>query len=139
MSAGQTATVVLLAVLVGAAIPVFVQLFLTLGRLRHLIDSVESRLEPTLDEIAETARRLNRLGAGLEETVGSFNESVTKLRRVVRTAANIGAAVGPAVVAAARAFTSSDKGGASGRRDDAELAAKCDPFLEREEAFDEQQ
>jgi hypothetical protein len=154
MSAGQTAVVVLLAVLVGAVLPVLVQLFLTLGRLRRVIDGVGRRLEPTLDEIAESARRLNRVGSGLEQNVvprvhklaeglGDLGESVAKLRQVVRTAANVGAALGPAVAAAARSFGSCEGDGAK-RREGAEAPAEggapsSEPFPQREEVFDEQQ
>ena len=110
----STIAVILLAVFVGATIPVLIQLTLTLRSARNVLDSSGKKLDHALDEITTATQRVNRVGAGLEEsvqkvrdvvdTVSSLGESVTRLRDSISTAATIGNAVGPAVAAALRAF-----------------------------------
>ena len=105
---------VILAIVVGAAIPALIQLTLTLRTARRVLDSSGQKLDKTLAEITTATQRINRVGAGLEDTVqkardlvdnvAGLGESVTRLRDSIRTAAVIGNAVGPAVAAAVRAF-----------------------------------
>jgi uncharacterized protein YoxC len=114
MDASNIAVISLLAVFVGMTIPVLIQLTLTLRSARNVLDSSGKKLDRALDEITTATQRVNRVGAGLEEsvqkirdvvdTVSSLGESVTRLRDSIQTAAAIGNAVGPAVAAALRAF-----------------------------------
>jgi uncharacterized protein YoxC len=109
-----TVAVILFAVFVGMTIPVLFQLALTLRSARSVLDSSGKKLDRALDEITTATQRVNRVGAGLEDsvqkvrevvdTVASLGDSVTSLRDSIRTAATIGNAVGPAVAAAVRAF-----------------------------------
>ena len=107
--------VVLLAVLVGAAVPVLFQLYSTLRTTRSLVARLGPKIDDTLTEVRETSRRLNRVGSGLEqstkraqvllEAAGDMGESLKGLRDSVRTATAIGKAVGPAIAAAIGALT----------------------------------
>lgn len=107
--------VVLLAVLVGAAVPVLFQFYSTLRVTRSLLARLGPKLDETLIEVRETSRRLNRMGSGLEQSTkraqvlldaaGDVGESLQGLRESVRTAAAIGKAVGPALAAAIGALT----------------------------------
>jgi uncharacterized protein YoxC len=107
--------VVLLAVLVGAAVPVLFQLYSTLRATRSLVTRLGPKLDETMIEVRETSRRLNRIGSGLEQSTkraqvlldaaGDVGESLKGLRESVRTAAAIGKAVGPALAAAVGALT----------------------------------
>ena len=58
--------VVLLALLVGAAIPVLYQLYRTLSRARALLDTAGPRLEKAFDQVGQAADRLNGIGSSLE-------------------------------------------------------------------------
>ena len=111
--------VVLLALLVGAAIPVLYQLYRTLKRARVFLDTAEPRLTRMLHDVGQAADRLNRVGATFEsqtqtlapllETGFKVVHSIQKSRELLRTATAVGGAVGPAVMAGARAlFSRSD-------------------------------
>lgn len=116
--------VVLLALFVGAAIPVLYQMYQTLKRARALLDTAGPRLESALDQVGEAAHRLNGIGSALEARMGTLRpvfELVSTLRRSlgrsgewVGTAMNVGGAVGPALIAGVRAFF----GGGRGVRDE---------------------
>lgn len=107
--------VVLLAVLVGATVPVLFQLYSTLRTTRSLVARLGPKIDDTLTEVRETSRRLNRVGSGLEKSTqraqvlldaaGDIGESLKGLRDSVRSATAIGKAVGPAVAAAVGALT----------------------------------
>jgi len=60
------AATALLALLVGAAMPVLYQLYQTLKRARALLDTAGPRLERALDQVGEAADRLNGIGSSLE-------------------------------------------------------------------------
>ena len=89
-SANVTVSVVLLALVVGVLLPVLVQLFVTLRTLQRVVISVDQRLERTLNEVSGLAARF-------EQTPGNHS-----------TAAAIGAAVAPAIVAAIQSFRHRD-------------------------------
>jgi uncharacterized protein YoxC len=107
--------VVLIAVLVGAVIPVLFQLYSTLRVTRNLLDRLGPKMDKSLIEICEAGRRLNRVGSGLEqstkraavllEAVGDIGESVSKLRDSLKSATAVGAALGPAIAAALGVLT----------------------------------
>jgi hypothetical protein len=108
--------VVLLAFLVGAAIPVLYQLYQILRRARALLDTAGPRLERALDQVGQAADRLNGIGSTLEaqaQTLRPLFEAASKLGHMidrsgewVGTAMTVGGAVGPAVIAGVRAFFS---------------------------------
>jgi ABC-type transporter Mla subunit MlaD len=107
--------VVLLAVLVGAAVPVLFQLYSTLRATKALLARLGPKLDDTLVEVREVSRRLNRTGEGLErssaramallDAAGDVGESLRGVRDSLRTAAAVGGALGPALAAAIRALT----------------------------------
>ena len=104
----------LLAILVGAAIPVLVQLARTLRRTREFIDTTGGRLERTLDAVDAAARRLNGVGAGLEEAgerlrafldaAGNLGEALSDLSVPVRSVSRTVKALGPAFLAGLRSM-----------------------------------
>lgn len=115
-SASLLAATVLLALLVGAALPVFYQLFQTLKRARALLDTAGPHLERTLDQVGQAADRLDRIGSSLEtpaQTLGPLLEAASRVGLSIersggwiRTASSIGSAIAPAVLAGVRAFFS---------------------------------
>jgi uncharacterized protein YoxC len=116
----QLVAVILLAVLVGAAVPVLVQLRRTLRSAENLFNSTGPKLDSTLDELGEAASRVNRLGKTLEkdaEGLGVFTDAVAGLGRSLKQAQDtlrivtaVGAAVGPAVAAGLQALFTRDHG-----------------------------
>ena len=124
MATWQILVVILLAVLVGALVPVLVQLRRTLQSAEKVLSTTGPRLDRTLDEVNEAAVRINRLGVRLEkdaEGLGVFTDAVAGLGRSLKQAqdslrvvAAVGTAVGPAVAAGLRALfaPSGDRGGA---------------------------
>ena len=116
--------VVLIAVLVGAAVPVLLQLFLALGAIRGSLRRLQPKLEGTLDELRHSARRLNRATTGLEDSAqraqnlliaaGDVGETLRGVKRSMRTAAAVGGAVGPALAAAIRAFAERSEADSTG-------------------------
>jgi len=107
--------VVLLAVLVGAAVPVLFQLFSTLRVARGLLLRLGPKLDGTLTEVREAGRRMNRIGSELEASVkrakllldvaGDLGEAMRGLRDSLKMASALTAALGPALAAAVRALT----------------------------------
>jgi hypothetical protein len=110
------AAIALLALLVGAALPVLYQLYQTLKRSRALLDTVGPHLERTLDQVGQAADRLDRIGSSLEapaQTLGPLLEAATRVGLSIRstggwlrTASSVGSAIAPAVLAGVRAFFS---------------------------------
>jgi uncharacterized protein YoxC len=107
--------VVLLAVLVGAALPVLFQLYSTLSFARRLLDRLGPRVDSTLADISDASRGLNRVGHELEQNtkraqalfdaMGDIGESVGRLRDSLKTASTVSAALGPAIAAAIGVLT----------------------------------
>ena len=107
---------VLLALLVGAALPVFYQLYQTLKRARAFLDTAGPQVERTLDQVGQAAHRLDRIGSSLEVPVQTLRPLLVTASNVglsmarsgdwLRTAASVGGAVAPAVIAGVRAFFS---------------------------------
>ncbi|HXV75002.1 MAG TPA: DUF948 domain-containing protein [Candidatus Polarisedimenticolaceae bacterium] len=100
----------LLAVLVGASLPVLFQLFLTLGTARRTIRQLGPKLSEMLSELHHTTGRLNRATSGLDhsarrasslfEAAGELGDSIKKLNRSMRPAVMFGTAIGPALAVA---------------------------------------
>ena len=118
MEAYQAVLLAVVALLVGALLPVLFQLALTLRAVR----AVAAQAGPALASITATAERLERLTAKVEEggrvdqalaAVDSLTATVGKLQETARLASTIGAAVVPAVAAAVQAWRD------SGEADDA--------------------
>jgi len=113
MEGWQIALVVLVSVLVGALIPLIVQLYGTLHTLRTLVEKSAKDVEAGVQSIHRTADRIDRLGAALEkdgkmttivEGVASAAQMVNQLRGTMQVAGPIAAAVVPAVMAGVRAW-----------------------------------
>ena len=112
--------VVLLAVFVGAAMPVLFQLYTTLRVTRNLLERLGPKMDNTLIEVRETSRRLNRVGSGLEQSAkraqvlldaaGDIGQSIKSLHESLKTATAVGSALGPALAAAVKAFTEMRRG-----------------------------
>lgn len=107
--------VVLLAVLVGAALPVLFQLYSTLRLTRGLFERLGPKLDGTLSEVREASQRMNRIGSELEasarrakvllDVAGDLGEAMRGLRESLKVASALTGALGPALAAAVRALT----------------------------------
>jgi hypothetical protein len=113
MEGWQIALVVLVAVLVGALLPLIVQLYGTLHTLRTIVEKSAKDVEAGVQSIHRTADRIDRLGAALEKDgkmavivdgAASAAQMVNQLRGTMQVAGPIAAAVVPAVVAAVRSW-----------------------------------
>jgi hypothetical protein len=113
MDGWQVALVVLAAVMVGALLPLVVQLYGTLHTLRTVVDKSAKDIEAAMGSIHRTAERLDRLGSALEKDgklddivagVTSAAQIVNQMRGTLQMATNVSAAVVPAVSAAVRAW-----------------------------------
>lgn len=107
--------VVLLAVLVGAALPVLFQIYSTLRVTRGLFQRLGPKLDGTLTEVREVSQRMNRIGSELEssarrakvllDVAGDLGEAMRGLRESLKVASALTGALGPALAAAVRALT----------------------------------
>ncbi|MGA8892381.1 MAG: hypothetical protein WB493_12480 [Anaeromyxobacteraceae bacterium] len=113
MDGWQVALVVLAAVMVGALLPLVVQLYGTLHTLRTVVDKSAKDIEAAMGSIHRTAERLDRLGSALEKDgkiddivagVTSAAQIVNQMRGTLQMATSVSAAVVPAVSAAVRAW-----------------------------------
>jgi uncharacterized protein YoxC len=108
----------LLAVLVGAVIPVLYQTVQTLRSARQFLDVTGKRLDEALREFTEATTRINRIAATVEEegqrlrpaieAVASIGKTVEKVRDSVRIASVAVTALAPAFLAGMRAFMDRD-------------------------------
>jgi len=108
----------LLAVLVGAVIPVLYQTVHTLRSARQFLDLTGRRLDEALREFTEATARINRIAATVEqegerlrpaiEAAASIGRTVEKVRDSVRTASVAVSALAPAFLAGMRAFMDRD-------------------------------
>ena len=120
MQIALVVVVILVAVLVGAAVPVLVQLRSTLRSAQQVLDRVGPRLESALTEVTEAADRLNRMASEFEErakkakplfdAAADLGEQLTRLRGSLSTVAALGSALGPALAAAVKAFVTRPEG-----------------------------
>jgi hypothetical protein len=112
MNAATIAVVVVLALLVGAALPVLVQARVSLRAWQRTVEEAGPRFNRTLDEVSEVAVRLRRELAAFDgggdrvasavAAVDELGRAALELRRTVKVAAAVGASVGPAVAAVVR-------------------------------------
>jgi ABC-type transporter Mla subunit MlaD len=112
MNAAVIAGIVVLALLTGAALPVLAQARVSLRAWQRTVEEAGPRLNRTLDEVSEVATRLRRElaafdggGERVASALGAVDElgrAALELRRTVKVAAAIGAAVGPGIAAAVR-------------------------------------
>jgi hypothetical protein len=132
MEAYQAVLLAVVALLVGALLPVLYQLSLTLRAVR----SVAERAGPVVASVGATAERLERIAEKLEAdgridgalaTIDSLSRTVAKLQDTARLASTLGAAVIPAVAAAVQAWQASGEDGVAG-----EAAAPKAPASVRE-------
>ena len=115
---------VLLAALLGLLVPTLLQLRSTLRSTQTLIDRVGPQLESTLGEAKSAAERLNRTGDELEQgtkraaallhAAGDVGDTLRKINHSWQTAAVVTGAVGPALVAAVKAFADERKNAEAG-------------------------
>ena len=99
----------LLAVLVGALIPVLVNAARTLKSIRLFVEGAGPRLQRALDEVTEATMRVNRIGATLQEqgdrlkplvdSVASVGNSLQGFKSSLSTASSVLRSVGPAFIA----------------------------------------
>jgi hypothetical protein len=125
--------VVLAAILVGAAIPALVQARATLREMERTLRRSGARFDEALGAATGAAGRIDRLVVRLEEggrierlvdSVAAASRMVGQLRDTMRVASAVGAAVGPAVVAAVHAFRDEREVAAPGP---AQAAAEVEP------------
>lgn len=108
----------LMAVLVGAVIPVLYQTVQTLRSARQFLDVTGKRFDEALREFTEATARINRIAATVEveaqrlrpaiEAVASIGKTVEKVRASVSTASVAVTALAPAFLAGMRAFMGRD-------------------------------
>jgi len=102
--------VALAAVLVGAAVPVLVQLRKTLKVAEETLQSTSLRVNEALDQLTATLERVNRAAEGIEhglsrvsgllEALSTAGAALSRVRSSVGSIASIGSAVLGALLAA---------------------------------------
>jgi uncharacterized protein YoxC len=102
--------VALVAVLVGAAVPVLLQLRRTLKTAEDTLEVTSRHLNEALDQLSITLERVNRAAAELESGVtrvssllsalGGIGDALSRVRQTVGTVASLGSIVGGALLAA---------------------------------------
>lgn len=107
-------TVVLIAILVGAILPVLYQAVQTLKSVRAFVDTTGPRINEAMKEITGVASRLNAIASTLEEegrrlkpvvdSAANIGRTISSLGESVRSAGSILGALAPAFVAGMRAF-----------------------------------
>ena len=112
---------VLLAVLVGALIPVLYHAVQTLKSIKQFVDSAGPRVERAVVELTETAARLNRIGATVEsegerlrplmDSAAGVGQTLVNLRKSLSSAGTLMSAVGPAILAGLGAFVARRRSG----------------------------
>jgi uncharacterized protein YoxC len=110
----QIIAVVLLAVLVGAVVPVLVQLRRTLRSAEGFLDTTAPKLHRALEEGGAAAERINGLAKSLErdaeglqvfpDAAAGLGRSLMRAQESLRVMTAVGAAVGPAIAAGLRAL-----------------------------------
>ena len=135
----QIVGVVLLAILVGALVPVLIQLRRTLHSAENVLNTTGPRLDRTLDEVSEAASRINGLGRSLEkdaeglrvftDAAAGLGRSLKQAQESVRLMTAVGAAVGPAIAAGLRTLFAPrvDEPGSAARPVEEPMAAEATP------------
>jgi len=134
--------VVLVAILVGAILPVLYQAMQTLKSVRSFVDSTGPRINEAMKEVTTAAARLNVIASTIEEegrrlkpvvdSAANIGRTIASLGESVRSAGSVLGALTPAFVAGVRAFftRNDDEGdapedagaGASGEAEDGRRA-----------------
>jgi len=119
--------VILVAILVGALMPVLYHMVQTLKSTKQFLDQTGHRLDEALREITETASRLNRIAATVEaetarlqpvlDAAARVGSTISHAREAVHTASAALGALAPAFFAGIKAFFESRS---DGDEDDAE-------------------
>jgi ABC-type transporter Mla subunit MlaD len=114
MESAVIALVVLAALLTGALLPLLFQARATLRSLARLADEAGPRLVRTLgslDAAAGDVQRLTRAAAeggpdlnAFFEAIAGLTTTLNQMRGALKTASAVGAAIGPAVVAAVNGY-----------------------------------
>lgn len=116
MEGWQIALVVLLALLVGALLPLLAQLYGTLHTVRRVVEKSARDVEAAAASMHRVSDRLDRLGASLEKDgkmqeivdgLANAAQLVNQMQGTLRMAGTVSAAVVPAVAAAVKAWKGS--------------------------------
>lgn len=107
-------TVVLVAILVGAILPVLYHAVQTLKSVRAFVDNTGPRINEAMTEVTKAAVRTNAIATTLEEecrrlkpvvdSAAGIGRTISSLGDSVRSAGSIFGAITPAIIAAMRAF-----------------------------------
>jgi len=102
--------VVLAAVLVGAIVPVLVQLWRTLKAAEKTLETTGRRMNDALDGLTTTLTRVNQAVDGLDvglgrissllESLGAIGDALARVRSSIGAVASVGSVLGGAVLAA---------------------------------------
>ena len=121
----EALVLVLLGVVTGAVVPALLQLRRTLRSAERFLDDTGPRLQRTLETTERAAAHVDRIAGDVEndldrvrgvlDVTADLGRSLRQVQGSLRTVASIGAAIGPAVAAAARALFDPLRGG--GRED----------------------
>lgn len=114
MSTAVIVGLILLAILVGAIVPVLYQAAQTLKSARRQIDALGPRVDQALKELTDVTQKLNRIADTVEDqtdrlrpvvdSVVGIGDSLNKVRKSVSRFSSVIGAVGPAVIAGLGAF-----------------------------------
>lgn len=114
METWQAVLLAIAALLAGALLPALVQAWTSLRQVTRAAEQVAADARRTLAAVTATAERLDRLTARLEEGrhvdraldgVDALSRTAARLDDATRVASALGAAVGPAITAALRAWS----------------------------------
>jgi len=138
MEGFQIAFLVLAALVVGALLPLLVQLYSVLHTLKHVLEKTSKDIEDGARVVHKVADRVDRLTADLEKDgkldtmvagVAAVSDMALQLRDTIRVASAVGAAVVPAVGAAVRAWRADGPDHpAAASRESPGAAAGADPI-----------
>jgi len=113
LETGIIVVAVLLGVLVGAALPVLSQLRRTLKAAESTMQQSGAKLDRVLEQVSEATSRINRISAEFETCAGhmkgvfqlleGLGDLAARLNDRVKVLDSLAVALGPALVAAARA------------------------------------
>lgn len=114
MSTASIVGLILLAILVGAIVPVLYQAAQTLKSARRQIDALGPRVDQALRELTDVTQKINRIANTVEEqtdrlrpvvdSVVGIGQQIGQVKKTVSRVSTLVGAVGPAVVAGLGAF-----------------------------------
>lgn len=123
METGQVVLLILLGVVVAFLVPALVQLRRTLRSTEVFLESTRPRLERTLEDLQASTARFNVMTASVEQTMArmrpavsgaadDLTRSIDRFRGSFGIVSAVGAALGPALAAAIKAFVTRGRGDA---------------------------